>query len=56
MALSESLRVIGRLLYHSRVGTTAKCAHLVCDAERAAAAPNGDNIGAHTMPGRAKAA
>ncbi|MCE2521383.1 MAG: hypothetical protein J4G15_16585 [Alphaproteobacteria bacterium] len=35
----------GRLLGHARVGTTAKYAHLVHDAEKAAAAWTGDSIG-----------
>ena len=56
LALGESLPVIGRLLGHARVGTTAKYAHLVRDAEKAAAARTGDSIGAHIMPGRAEAA
>ena len=56
LALGESLPVIGWLLGHARVGTTAKYAHLVRDAEKAAAARTGDSIGAHIMPGRAEAA
>ena len=56
LALGESLPTIGRLLGHARVGTTAKYAHLVRDAEKAAAARTGDSIGAHIMPGRAEAA
>ncbi len=56
LALGESLSVIGRLLGHARVGTTAKYAHLVRDAEKAAAARTGDSIGAHIMPGSAQAA
>ena len=56
LALGESLSVIGRLLGHTRVGTTAKYAHLVRDAEKAAATRTGDSIGAHIMPGRAEAA
>ena len=56
LALGETLPTIGRLLGHARVGTTAKYAHLVRDAEKAAAARTGDSIGAHIMPGRAEAA
>ena len=41
--------MIGRLLGHSKVGTTAR-AHLVHDAEKAAAARTGDSIGAHLVP------
>ena len=56
LALGEGLPAIGRLLGHVRVGTTAKYAHLVRDAEKAAAARTGDSIGAHIMLGRAEAA
>ena len=56
LALGESLSVIGRLLGHARVGTTAKYSHLVRDAEKVAAARTGDSIGAHIMPDRAGAA
>ena len=56
LALGESLAVIGGLLGHSKVETTAKYAHLVRDAEKAAAARTGDSIGAQLMPAGAKAA
>ena len=56
LALGEGLPAIGRLLGHARVGTTAKYAHLVRDAEKAAAARTGDSIGAQILPGRAEAA
>ena len=56
LALGEGLPAIGRLLGHVRVGTTAKYAHLVRDAEKAAAARTGDSIGAQILPGRAEAA
>ena len=56
LALGEGLTVIGRLLSHSKVETTAKYAHLVRDAEKAAAARTGDSIGAQLMPAGAKAA
>ena len=46
-ALGESLTMIDRILGHSKVGTTARYAHLVQDAEKAAAARTGDSIGAH---------
>ena len=52
----EGLPVIGRLLGHARVGTTAKYAHLVRDAEKAAAARTGGSIAAWIMPGDAEAA
>ena len=44
------------MLGHNKVGTTAKYAHLVRDAEKAAAARTGDSIGAHIMPRNAEAA
>ena len=47
---------IGRILGHSKVGTTARYAHLVHDAEKAAAARTGDSIGAHLAPHAAEAA
>ena len=56
LALGESLTMIGRILGHSRVGTTARYAHLVHDAEKAAAARTGDSIGAHLAPQDAEAA
>jgi integrase len=56
LALGESLTMIGRLLGHSKVGTTARYAHLVHDAEKAAAARTGDSIGAHLAPQHAGAA
>ena len=56
LALGESLTMIGRILGHSKVGTTARYAHLVHDAEKAAAARTGDSIGAHLQPQRAEAA
>ena len=56
LALGESLTMIGRLLGHSKVGTTARYAHLVHDAEKAAAARTGDSIGAHLVPQAAEAA
>ena len=56
LALGEGLTVIGRLLGHSKVETTAKYAHLVRDAEKAAAARTGDSIGAQLMPADARAA
>ena len=56
LALGESLTMIGRILGHSKVGTTARYAHLVHDAEKAAAARTGDSIGAHLAPPGAEAA
>ena len=48
--------MIGRLLGHSKVGTTARYGHLVHDAEKAAAARTGDSIGAHLVHDAEKAA
>ncbi len=56
LALGESLTMIGRILGHSKVGTTARYAHLVHDAEKAAAARTGDSIGAHLALHDAEAA
>ena len=56
LALGKSLTMIGRLLSHSTVGTTARYAHLVHDAENAAAARTGDSIGTHLAPQHAEAA
>ena len=47
LALDEWLSAIGKLLGHSKVSTTARYAHLMRDAEKAAAARVGDSIGAH---------
>ena len=56
LAIGESLTVIGRLLGHNKVETTAKYAHLVRDAEKAAAARTGDSIGVQLMAAGVKAA
>ena len=50
LALGESLSVIGRLLGHAKVGTTARYAHLVRNAEKEAAGRVGDSIGVHIAP------
>ena len=51
LALGESLPTIGKLLGHRKLATTAKYAHLVRDAEKAAAARVGASIGNHLSPG-----
>ena len=56
LALGEGLPVIGSLLGHVTVGTTAKYAHLLRDAEKAAIARTGNSIAAHVLRGRAEAA
>ena len=48
--------MIGRILGHSKVGATARYAHLVHDADKAAAARTGDSIGVHLAPQDAEAA
>ncbi|MDE0331041.1 MAG: tyrosine-type recombinase/integrase [Nitrospinae bacterium] len=47
LALGENLSVIGGLLGHREVATTARYAHLMRETERAAAARVGDSIGVH---------
>ena len=42
--------MIGRLLGHAKVATTARYAHLARDAEKAAAGRVGDSIGVHVVP------
>ena len=56
LALGHGLSVIGRLLGHAKVTTTARYAHLLRDAERAAAGRVGDSIGVHVVPDIAGAA
>ena len=50
LALGEGLPAIGRLLGHAGVGTTARYAHLMRDAEKAAAGRVGDSIAVHIAP------
>ena len=50
LALGEGLPMIGELLGHKKIGTTARYAHLVDDAEKAAAVRTGNSIGAHFSP------
>ena len=50
LALGHSLSMIGRLLGHAKVATTARYAHLLRDAEKAAASRVGDSIGVHVVP------
>ena len=51
LALGEGLSMIGRLLGHARVTTTARYAHLARDTEKASAARVGGSIGADILPG-----
>ena len=50
LALGESLPMIGRLLGHSRIETTARYAHLARDTEKVSAAKVGGSIGADILP------
>ena len=52
LALGESLSAIGRLLGHRHVVSTARYAHLMREAEKAAAARVGESIGLHVTNGR----
>ena len=53
LALGESLPMIGRLLGHSQVETTARYAHLARDSVHDAAARIAASIGADLLPARA---
>ena len=50
LALGESLTMIGRLLGHTKVSTTARYAHLARETEKASAAKVGGSIGTHLVP------
>ena len=50
LAVGESLTMIGALLGHSEIASTARYAHLVRDTEKAAAAKVGGSIGADILP------
>lgn len=54
--LGESLSMIGKLLGHRRIATTARYAHLVRDAEKAAAVRVGASLDAHLAAGETGAA
>ena len=55
LALGESLTMIGKLLNHAQMQSTARYAHIMVDAEKAAAARVGERIAAH-VAGRSAAA
>ena len=55
LALGESLTMIGKLLNHTQMQSTARYAHVCVDAEKAAAARVGDSIAAHVSGRRAAA-
>ena len=50
LALGESLPMIGKLLGHSQLQTTARYAHLARDAVHTAASDVADSIGADILP------
>ena len=50
LALGESLSMIGKLLGHNRIETTARYAHLAQDAERLSADRVGGSIGVDILP------
>ena len=56
LALDESLTMIGRLLGHAGVESTARYAHLAQDAEKVSAAKVGASIGTDILPEDAEAA
>ena len=49
LALGESLPMIGKLLGHKKIGTTARYAHLARDREKVSAAKVGGSIGADIL-------
>ena len=55
LALGESLTMIGKLLNHSQMQSTARYAHVMDDAEKAAAARVGDRIAAQVAGSSAAA-
>ena len=50
LALGESLPMIGKLLSHTQVQTTARYAHLANESMKASGSRVGDSIGAHIAP------
>ena len=50
LALGEGLPMIGKLLGHTQVQTTARYAHLACDTVKASAARIGDSIDSDLDP------
>ena len=51
LALGESLPMIGKLLGHSKIQTTARYAHLARDSVKVSAAKVAASIGADILPG-----
>ena len=54
LALGESLPMIGKLLGHTQVQTTARYAHLARDSVKASASKIADSIGADILTGESK--
>ena len=50
LALGESLSMIGKLLGHTRIETTARYAHLERETEKVSAAKVGGSIGSDILP------
>ena len=50
LALGESLPMIGKLLGHTQVQTTARYAHLASESVKASGSRVGNNIGSHILP------
>ena len=50
LALGEGLPMIAKLLGHAHLETTTRYAHLMRDAEKAAASRVGESIGVHVGP------
>ena len=50
LALGESLPMIGKLLGHTQVQTTARYAHLANESVKASGSRVGDSIGIHIAP------
>ena len=50
LALGETLPVIGKLLGHTQVQTTARYAHLANESVKASGSRVGDSIGTHITP------
>ncbi len=50
LALGESLPMIGKLLGHTQVQTTARYAHLANESVKASGSRVGDSIGAYIAP------
>ena len=53
LALGESLTMIGKLLNHAQMQSTARYAHVLAEGEKAAAARVGDRIASHVAGRRA---